>query len=194
MPSAMTRIVPILLLVGCASAIDRPEPIRTVGIAPGVTLTLPPTPALGRTVEAAQLVTAHYGNRTVVFEGRIGVTPERFLLVGTDTMGRRAMTVTWTAKGVTAEAAPWLPVTVRPGNMLADIVMIYWPEAAVRRALSGASLASAPGTRTLRNTDGTEIISIDYGTTAEGAWSGRLRLHNLAWGYDLDIQSEETPP
>ena len=176
------------------SATDHPEPLRSVAIAPGVAVILPPTPGLGRTVEATQLVTARYRDRTFVFEGHIAVTPERLLLVGLDAMGRRSLTVTWTADGVAIDAAPWLPDTLRPGNMLADIVMIYWPEATVRAALTGASLEiRADGGRTVRSSDGTEVVRIDYGRSAR-AWSGRLHLQNLTWGYDLDIRSEETTP
>jgi len=200
MPQTVTRttwprpLLALLIVTGCVSATGRPEPVRSVEIAPGVAVTLPPTPALGRTVEATQLVTAHYGDRTFVFEGHIAVTPERLLLVGLDTMGRRALTVTWTAEGVAVDAAPWLPDTLRPGNMLADIMMIYWPEAIVRAALTGASLEiRADGGRTVRNSDGTEVVRIDYGASA-GAWSGRLHLKNLTWGYDLDIRSEEATP
>jgi len=184
----------ILLLSGCASATDLPASARTVAIAQGVTLTLPAPAALGRTVEAAQLVTAHYRDTTFVFEGHIVVTPDRFLLVGLDTMGRRALTVTWTAGGVVAEVAPWLPDTTRPGNMLADIVMMYWPEGAVRGALTGATLVTAPGSRIVRKADGTEVVRIDYGIAQAGSWSGRMKLRNLAWGYDIDVQSGEAGP
>ncbi|MEI6987601.1 MAG: DUF3261 domain-containing protein [Rhodospirillaceae bacterium] len=194
----ITRQFPILLVLlvtGCATVTLPPEPVRSVSIATGVMLTLPPSSALDRTVEAAQLVTARYRDQTFLFEGRISVTPERFLLVGLDTMGRRALTVTWTADGVTLDAAPWLPDTLKPGNMLADIVLIYWPEATVRAALSGASLEAGPMGRSVRNADGAEIVNIVYGKLgAAGAWSGRLRLSNLARGYDIEVQSEETPP
>ncbi len=163
-----------------------------VTIAPGVTMDLPFTRVPGRAVDAVQRVTAHYQDRTVVFEGRISATPERFLLVSLDTLGRRAMTVTWTAAGVHAEAAPWLPASVRAENMLADIVLIYWPEAAVRAALTGASLEVTAGRRSVRSRSGGEVVRIDYGTGVSGPWSGLLHLHNLAWGYGLDIQSQET--
>lgn len=183
-----------LALAGCASAPDAIDPARVVDIAPGVTLTLPPNPALGRTVEAAQLVTARYQDHVFAFEGRVSVTPERFLLVGLDTMGRRALTVTWTAAGVGFDAASWLPDTVRPGNILADIVLIYWPDAAVRAALAGATLDSGAGGRTVRGADGAELVHIDYDTATAGAWSGHPRLRNLAWGYALDVQSREVAP
>jgi len=57
-------------------------------------------------------------------------------------MGRRAVTITWTGQNVSAETAPWVPETLRPGSMLADIILIYWPEAAVRRALPDGARCS----------------------------------------------------
>ena len=183
-----------LLLSGCATSSEPPASIRAVTVAPGVTVTLPTSPSPGRVLEVTQLVTAHYQDHTFSFEGHVAISPERLLLVGLDTMGRRALTVTWTADGVTVDAASWLPDTLRPGNMLADIVMTYWPEAAIRAALKGASLETTRnGERVIRNADGTEVIRIDYGKPWNGIWSGRFRLRNLAWGYDLDIQSEEAP-
>ena len=184
----------VLLLSGCETAVVEPAPIRTVTVAPGVTVTLPVSPSPGRSLEVAQLVTAHYQDRTFSFEGHIAISPERLLLVGLDTLGRRALTVTWTADGVTVDAASWLPDTLRPGNMLADIVMTYWPEAVVRAALTGASLETARnGERVIRHVDGTAVIRIDYGKPWNGVWSGRYHLRNLAWGYALDIRSEESP-
>jgi hypothetical protein len=189
-------VVPLLfaaLLAACAASPAQP-PRNAIRIAPGLDLALPWPSDLGRSLDATQLVTAHYGDQTMVFEGHITATPAKFLLVVVDPLGRRALSVTWTDAGITYEAAPWLPPTVRPQNMLADIVMLYWPEAVVRQALSGGRLIVTRGSRSVLMA-GQEVIHADYQPAAGGEiWAGVSRYRNLPWGYDLDIQSVLSTP
>jgi hypothetical protein len=182
------------VLAGCASD-DAPQETLPM-IAPGHLLTLPAPGDLGRSVEAAQLIAVHRESETYVLEGHISVTPEKFLLVGVDGTGRRALTLTWEKSGkVTTETAPWMPRAIPPGPMLADIVVLYWPEAIVRGALkeSGATLAVADGSRTV-TADGVQILHAEYQEGAEAPWSGKLRYRNDAWGYDIEVQSVELAP
>jgi hypothetical protein len=179
---------------GCAS--DRPVPEDLPMIAPGHLLTLPAPGDLGRSVEAAQLITVRRGSEADVFEGHVSVTPQRFLLVGVDGMGRRAMTLTWERSGkVSGETASWLPRPVPPGPMLADIVVLYWPEATVRRALegSGATLKVRNGGRSVI-ADGMEVLQAEYQGNAAPSWTGTLRYRNKAWGYEIEVQSVELAP
>lgn len=186
----------VLWLGACAAlpgggAIDARVPM----IAPDKVLDLPRPADLGRRVEAAQLITASRDGQTFVFEGRLSVTPERLLLVGVDSLGRRAMTVAWTESGLEVETAPWLPPALRPGSMLADIVVLYWPEAAVRQALAptGGTLTADGGRRVVRIGE-KEVLRAEH-DWAEGApWNGTLRYANLAWGYEIEVQSAEAAP
>lgn len=183
-----------MALEGCASDDQRQE--ERPMIAPGYVLTLPAPGDLGRSVEAAQLITVRRGSETDAFEGHISVTPERLLLVGVDGMGRRAMTLTWEKSGkVTTETASWLPHPIPPGPMLADLVVLYWPEATVRRALadSGATLMVQDGGRSVI-ADGVEVFHAGYQRSAASPWTGTLRYRNDAWGYEIEVQSVELTP
>lgn len=164
-------------------------------IGPTQRLALPRPADLGRRVEAAQLITARRGGDIFVFEGHVSVTPERFMLVGLDTLGRRAMTVTWSDAGVEVETAPWLPEGVHAGAMLADLVVLYWPDAVLRKALApaGAELTADAMSRTVR-ADGRDLLRATYGWPAGGPWTGTLRYANLAWGYEIEVQSQELGP
>lgn len=181
-----------VLLGACATGPGTGPDARAPMIGPTQRLALPRPADLGRSVEAAQLITARRGGDTFVFEGHVSVTPERFTLVGLDTLGRRAMTVTWTDAGVEVETAPWLPDGVRPGAMLADLVVLYWPDAVVRKALApaGAELAADATSRTVR-ADGQDLLRARYGWTVGGPWTGTLTYANLAWGYEIEVQSQE---
>jgi len=184
-----------LALAACSGGPDErlAAPVR---IAPDLMVTLPQPGELGRDVEASQLLTARYGEQAFTFEARLSATADRFLMVGIDPMGRELLRITWTSTGVDSVAAPWLPSTLRAENMLADIVLLYWPEEIVRRtvAASGGVLVSGPHSRQIW-VGGREVMRADY-RPADGAnlWSGRLSYRNLAWGYELDIQSSEVRP
>lgn len=184
-----------LLLTACATHSASPA-VSKVSIAPHLTMTMPRPGDLGRSFEVAQLVTAHYGDKTYVFEGHLSARPDRFLMIGLDTTGRRAMTISWTDAGITYEAAPWVPAQLRPENILADMVLLYFPDPVISRALadSGGTVATTPTRRSII-ADGKEVVTADYQPTVPGdPWSGRQHYHNLAWGYDLDIQTAEQSP
>ncbi len=201
--------VPILVpLAGCWTLLPAPETLFPVSvtplsapvtaeptallIGPGQRLNVPRPADLGRRILATQLITLRGYGQTFVLEVNLSVTKERVTLVGLDGMGRRAVTIIWTGQNVSAETAPWVPETLRPGSMLADIILIYWPEAAVRRALpdGGALLQEAHG-RTIQ-VNGKDVLRVDYGSAAGAApWNGTLHYSNLAWGYEVDVQSSE---
>lgn len=192
----MTRTAWIALALTLGGCVAAPvQDTRAPMLAPGRELALPRPGDLGRKVEAVQLIAGRHGDQTFVFEGHLSVTPEKMLLVGLDTLGRRAMTVTWTDTGVEVETAPWLPPGLRPGSMLADLVVLYWPEAAVRRALvpTGGELVQEPHARTVR-IDGKEILRAEYSWNTGGPWTGTLRYANRAWGYEIEVQSQEAAP
>jgi|SRR5688572_14792542 hypothetical protein len=176
-------------LTGCAGA-DADG--RRVALAPGVAFALPAPAALGRSVDAAQLIEARHGERTLAFEGRLSVTPERLRLVGTDMLGRRALSADWDGTRLGIETASWLPSALRPANMIGDIMLLFWPEDVVRLALApaGATLTEEPRSRLVRA--GTrQIARIDYTPDRARAWRGQARYENFGWGYALVIRSTE---
>jgi hypothetical protein len=198
---ALLGFATLLALNACAGN----PPGDHVLVAPGLTLLLPGPASLDRRIEASQLVVARYGTRTIAFEARISAAPDHFDLLCIDTLGREAMRIHWTQAGIVAEKAPWVPENLRPENMLADIVMLYWPEAVVAEALaaSGGTLVAAPGVRSIR-LRGTEVIHADFQPLPGGdpfggnppggdPWNGNVRYRNLPRDYALDIQSRLLP-
>lgn len=188
-------LIVLLCLAGCATA-----PVDESGnlpyFAPGRLLVLPQPADLGRSVESAQMITVHHDGDVFSFEGHISITPERFYLVGVDGMGRRAMSITWDRSGkVTAERADWLPAAVRPGSMLADIVLLYWPAASLRAGLAAAdaTLVDQGNARSILLGD-SEALHVDYLAGGPQAWTGRLHYENKSWGYEIDVQSVEAVP
>lgn len=106
------------------------------------------------------------------------------------------MTITWTNMSITMETAPWMPAAIRPENILADMVLLYWPAEVLRRALdaSGATVSDTADRRTIVH-DGHEVIVADYRPSDPSRrWSGSQRFQNLAWGYELEIRTAEAGP
>lgn len=180
-------LLTLISLVGCATVPADTIP-GAVRIGPEMHLSLPQPGELGRELEAAQLVVARYGDQTFLFECRLSATAGRFSFIGLDMLGRRAMSVVWTDSGVTVEKAAWVPQTLSPERILADMVLLYWPDATVRRSLHGAELRSTADGRVLLS-QGKEAIRMQYLPLAADRWTGRLTLQNIAWGYELEIQS-----
>lgn len=178
-----------LLLGACVAPV---RSVDTVAVAPDILLVMPSPGDLGRLVDVMQLITARRGSDVYVFEGRLSATADSLLLVGMDGMGQRILTIRWTEGRMEVERASWLPESVRPENVLADIILVYWPEDSLRRALapSGASLESSAGSRVIRQ-HGNDIIDVHY----EGQpWSGVARLRNLAWKYEIEVRSVSVTP
>lgn len=185
----------LLFLAACVTAVPENRPADEIILAPGLPFHLPETPGLGRRVEAAQFVTVRHGDRVFVFEGRLSITADRFRMAGLDPFGRRALTVNWTGKDREFEAAPWLPEELRAGNLLADLVLIYWPTRVISPILakSGAVLKSGSSYRAIYK-DSEEVIRIEYTPSLERVWNGYARYQNFVWGYVIEIRSTEISP
>jgi hypothetical protein len=183
----------MLLLAGCAAmpTVDAPADVNAPLIAPGQLLVLPRPADLGRRILAVQLITAKRGGQTFVFEGHLNVRSDRVTFIGLDSLGRRAVTIAWNGRDVSAEVAPWLPPALRPGSLLADLVVIYWPERSVRAALPpGGELLQEPHSRTIRLA-GRDVLHAEYGWRPGGRLDGILRYSNFAWDYQIEVQSSE---
>jgi hypothetical protein len=181
----------LAVLTGCTSLGQTSDPSRDTAayLAPDLRLDLPNPAAMGRSIEAVQMVTAHHGKDSVVFEAHLSITPVRVLLVGVDATGQRLMTVTWQGSNIVVETSPFLPKEVRPGAMLADLVTLYWPVDVVRQALqaSGASLSVDAMTRKV-SLHGKTVLEATYQGGTADPWNGSgLHYRNLAWGYDIDV-------
>ena len=191
-------IAATLILAGCASQQSAPSPaaasFSVVQIAPNLTLHMPSFGGLDRPVDIVQNVVMTYGDRVVSFEGRINASSDHFTMVCIDPMGRRAISIKWTDGGISYEAAPWVPPQLRPQNILADFVVMYWPQSAVAKALPSALVTSGASGRSVF-VDGKEILHAEYFPSVAGdIWSGKTTYKNSAWNYSLVIQSVSLTP
>jgi hypothetical protein len=187
--------VTLLLMDACTPRSADPPPGHVV-LAPGLTLIMPSPASLNRRIEAQQLVIARYATGSIEFEARISATPDRFEVVCLDPLGREASRIRWTPTSVVAEKARWISQDLHPDNMLANIIMVFWPAAVVRQslAMSGGTLEADTTRRCVRRR-GADVIRADFQPLPGGdPWNGNVHYRNLPWNYALDIQSRVVGP
>jgi hypothetical protein len=184
-------------LCGCATltALVTPSPLgdNEAMIAPNVVFVIPPPADLGQTATVAQTIVAHYRDQSYAFEAQIQIAPKHLELAALDGLGRRALTISWKSGGIEHKQASWLPPFIRPADILADVAIVYWPEKIVASSLaqSGATLSVGNGSRRI-SMGGREIMVVEY-DKGQG-WNRNAKLHSLAFGYEIDIQSSEIAP
>lgn len=188
----MSRLfLPLILAFVLAACTSAPAPIGQIVIAPGVTMRLPAAGQLGQSVEVAQMVIASHGDDSITFEGRLSVQVDGVALVVMDGLGRRAMSVRWSGGRLSVDKASWLPGTMPPpANMLADIMLMYWPAEILAASLDGAVIEDADGIRRLRR-DGTVIVEIHHDGDP---WNGTVDLSNRVWDYRVQVASTRLAP
>ena len=176
---------------GCASRYQQSP--GSIAIAPGLDFAIPPARQLGYSVDANQLITAHFRNQVQVFQAYVSVSPEKLVFVAFDPSGGRAMTITATSDEIHSETAAIVPSVLHPENILADIAIVYWPAPAVRAGLAGsnATLYDDNSQRAIVYA-GNQVVQVNYDTPHKKAWPKLAHLRNIAYGYELDLQSTVT--
>src|ERR1700691_4717610 len=123
----MRLLLMVLMMSSAACAARYTVSAGTTTIAPGLELAIPTGRDLGYSIEATQLITAHFRNQVQVFQAYITVTPDKITVVALDPFGDRAMTIIATDDGIHAEVAPIVTLDDRRRNILADIAIVDWP-------------------------------------------------------------------
>src|ERR1700683_2500496 len=191
---ATLRSLSIAMMIGCGGCAARyvASPGSTT-IAPGLQFAIPTGRELGYSVDSTQLITAHVRDQIQVFQAYVSATPDKVTIIAFDPFGGRALTVIATDDAIHTEVAPIVPAVLRPGNILADLAIVYWPASAGRRGLAGTFAALYDDDRERSITDnGREVVHVTYDTPHENTWTKAAHLRNIAFGYELDVQSSVT--
>lgn len=187
------RLVAFLLfcataLAGCAAPGRLPA---TEGLAPGVRITLPRTSPFAGDVEAAQLVEVNRGGRRSRFDAFVEGSDGRFTLAMTVPSGPSLMTLEW-REGALLVRRGLAPEAIDAKRILADFMLVYAPEAALREAVSGGDLVFSGGgvRRIFRNGE----LLIEARAPEGDPWQGEARLVNFVYDYALTIESRSLGP
>lgn len=211
--TGLRRVVPAVLLTvllgGCAAAPVSPETVAAgtaVGSTaptadvppPASTAEAPAIPALpllkvrpsefGAALQLNQRLRIRRGEERHELDAVLAIdaTSVRLAVVG---FGLRLITLGYDGERVDERRHPLLPAAVDGERILRDLVLTYWPLAALRARLpDGWTLDERDAEREL-SWRGRPVVRIRY----QGASrvSGTAELHHLQHGYAIVIDSEE---
>lgn len=185
-------VMVVLGLPSCSLSTQEPVTVphpRRMGV-----LDLPAVPGYPGTLAAVQSIHVARGDRGGDVQAVLEVSAERLALVVSLPFGPRLADILWSADGVVVRRGAGLPPgaeAVQPEDVLADIVLAYWPEANVRASLRpGLSLAVAHDRRMVTQNG---AVLIDIQRQDADPWNGVTRLDNRSYGYRLTIESQAEP-
>lgn len=181
----------VVLVFASACAPAKAPVEQSQPFAPGVFLTLPVGPPFELDGEVQNLVQADYGHRQETFQSLISSAGGRFTVDMSVPSGPHLMQIVWGPDGVTAKKSSVAPSGLLPERILKDLMMVYAPDEALRRSISGGELVIEGQTRIVRK-DGRDLIVVRRSTSDR--WAGNATLTNFAYNYSLDIQSRRTAP
>jgi hypothetical protein len=156
-------------------------------------LSLPALPGYPGEVAVVQALHVVRGDEANDVEAILQASAEHLVLVLSLPLGPRLAAIEWSARGIAIHRDLDLPAAghVLPEDVLADIMLAFWPEAAVRSCLrDGLSLVVEPGRRLVMR-DGVAVIEVQRDGT--DPWNGRTTLANHLLGYHLTIVSRAMP-
>ena len=186
-------------LAGCARMLSPDVPANPsateVLLAPGHKLVLPPPAAYGSRVKVRQLVTIERGGNAMSLEALLNIQPSAVNLVAVDPLGRRALTLNWDGARLDVEKAPFVPDSVRPDCLLADLIAVYWPAPVVQQALAATGArVEDDGHRRIITAGDAELLKAGYAWTGKSGLVGTMNYANLSWGYTVSVKSLEAKP
>jgi len=160
-----------LLLSACAQqAPDNRHP--AAWLKPGVQITLPP-PGIRPAFQQQQLL--------------LSADEQQIKLAGLSSVGIRLFSLRYDAEGIHTEQLMPLPQMPPASQVLADIMLSYWPSEVWRKQLPpGWTLQDQPLKRQLRDADNQLVTEIDY--LQRGKQRQPIAIQQHAFGYLIRIQ------
>ena len=185
--SLMFLMIPILFS-GCAlfktSNIQAPQ----VELIKGQSVTLPPPSVFQKNITATQILTATYGQDTYSSQVEVELSPQKLVLVALAGWGGEVFSIVYDGQNIQSSSLPMPHASMGISHTLMDFVLTYAPEDSVKTMLlnTGVTLSVTPLKRTYWF-NGKKILSIDY--QYPDPWKGSVILHNLYFGYKINIQT-----
>lgn len=183
------RAVMLLLSAVLLSACSVPKQDSTrpqAWLKPGTLVTLP-APGITPAISEQQLLTAHVKGKTQSLMVLLNADGQKVMLAGLSALGIRLFRLTYDAQGMKTEQSIILPEMPPASQVLADIMLSYWPVSAWERQLpKGWTLKDVGSRRELRDESAELIETVQYLTR-----NGRrqpVSIEHHRFGYAIAIQ------
>ncbi|WP_435947863.1 DUF3261 domain-containing protein [Dryocola sp. BD586] len=182
---AATLLLSALLLSACGT--PKQDPTRPQAwLKPGTLITLP-APGITPAISQQQLLTARVKGKTQSLMVLLNADSRKIMLAGLSPLGIRLFRLTYDGSGVKTEQSITLPEMPPAGQVLADIMLSYWPLSAWRPQLpKGWTLQDIDSRRELRDENNELIETIQYLTRDDGRQPVSIQHHRF--GYLIAIQ------
>ena len=176
----------ILMLGGCA--INSPSGTEPQAwLKRGVQVKLP-APLLDKPVSQQQLLTATVNGKQQSLLVLINADGKSLQLAGLSPLGIRLFKVVYDQTGIHTEQAIKIEGLPPANQVLADIMLSYWPVKSWQPLLpAGWTFDEQPLRRTLLDNEGHAITRIDYVT--QGGTRQPVSITQMAFHYQITIQN-----
>jgi len=175
-------VVVFLVLSGCAVTSTEQAYLSREFI-----YNLPPNPWTGDPLSALQQVTISHGKIVSKFQAVFALTPGSAKIALLDMTGRRAMDMDWTLEGLETKTATWLPKDVIAPDILAHIVLAFWPVESVKYGLPTTGQMTTNGNNRSITSEGRNLIEIR--SDSDNPWVSKTEILHLDNGMKLTISS-----
>jgi|GEM_PF-2329295 len=156
----------------------------------GLQLSLPKIPDYPHELQAMQTLIANHDGRTQALQAVLSAKSDQVNVVMMLANGPRIMEVDWTPEDILETRSSFAPEKLSGLNILADIFLVFWPEAAVKKALpENVFVIQKNGLRLIYD-DERQIADIRY-YTKDKRGRDHFVLTNYDLGYSLTIYSDE---
>lgn len=179
----MTRSLLLLgvLLLGACSWFSSPPMVK-----PWLPMLAPAD--LERSLAALQKVSGERDGQQYVMLFQLEIDARHLAMVGSTVGGNTLFSLEYRDGKVNTSVSPLVPAQIDPAWVLADLQLVFWPQAAIERALAGSafSLASSPGLRELYYRR-ERLIRVEYSSV--DPWRGPVTLKNDKFDYEYRIET-----
>ncbi|MEB5705227.1 DUF3261 domain-containing protein [Pantoea anthophila] len=182
---AASLLLTALLLSACAGpAPDSSRP--SAWLKPGVKVTLPP-PGIHPAFQQQQLLTGQVKGQSQSLLVLLSADEQQIDLAGLSSVGIRLFSLRYDAGGIHTQQLMPLPQMPAASQVLADIMLSYWPrDVWLKQLPSGWRLEDQGLKRRLFDADNQLVTEIDY--LQRGSLRQPISIRQHAFGYQIRIQ------
>lgn len=186
---AVSVILALLLLAGCMSDQNQSQPKAWLKRGTKVTL---PAPTLASPLHHQQLLTATVNDKQQSLLVMLDIDGQKITLAALSPVGIRLFKVTYDATGIHTEQSIVLPELPPAEQVLADIMLSYWPLKEWQEQLpEGWQLTDTGDKRTLTAPNGELISEILY--QSQNGQREPIMIIQHHFDYQISVQNMDSP-
>ncbi len=184
-------LLSVILLSACGT--PKQDPLRPQAwLKPGTLVTLP-APGIAPAISQQQLLTARVKGKTQSLMVLLNADSQKVMLAGLSPLGIRLFRLSYDRHGVKTEQSITLPELPPANQVLADIMLSYWPVSAWQPQLpEGWTLTDTGSRRELRDETQGAIETIQY--LERDGRREPVSIQHHRFGYSIAIQHLDEQP